>query len=394
MGALMAENLQGQGEKIYRALRRLVRDLLARRPGGHLVEPDLDELELGLSLPLKGIHAEPDAFAARLTAALEEQIDEVIRRAAAFRPGHAFCHRCEGSICEHSLPPSPAHVFVDYAPTGTPTWMPLAQYLLEIRHPQVDRIYDDPPAFVTLTQDAETLRGALLDAWQNPTYELLGQLIAGYYRLPSVEREMLALTLQVTASRPTRGARRLGLNILGRTPGGEPLGMRWERQGEPPWRRAVQWAQEALNTVSARSAGGGKKRGAMRQSEVEERVSGILNGLARRLERDRRGRARRTAHAERRHRSGERPTRKALDDVRLARPGSILVDERAGTLVILGERGRTHFFTPEGRLVSSVRYSRDAVEKKRKLDFWREATGEEARALQEAVLRSEEADEI
>jgi hypothetical protein len=155
----------------------------------------------------------------------------------------------------------------------------------------------------------------------------------------------------------------------------------------------VQWAQEALNTVSARSAGGGKKRGAMRQSEVEERVSGILNGLARRLERDRRGRARRTVHAERRHRSGERPTRKALDDVRLARPGSILVDERAGTLVILGERGRTHFFTPGGRLVSSVRYSRDAVEKKRKLYFWREATVEESRALQEAVLRSEEADE-
>ncbi len=356
----------------------MVRDLLARKAGGHLVEPALAELDLSVPLHLKGLHAEPSAFAAHLQAVLEEQIDEAIRHAAAFRPGHAFCHRCATADCEHSLPPAPDQVFVDYGPTGTPTWMSLAQYCLEVRHPEVDRLYADPPAFVTLVHDADALRGRLLDAWQNPVYELLGQLTAGYFRVPgpSAQREVLALTLQVTAATAGRkGSWRLGLNILGRSPDGEPLGLRWERQQEPPWRRAVLWAQAALASVGGR----GRRRPGRR--EVEQRVAGILNGLARRLERDQRGRSRRTGHAERRHRSGERPTRKALDDIRLAGRDAVLVDERSGALVVLGDRGRTHFFTPEGRLVSSVRYSRDAIERKRKKGLWRPAPHEEADAL-------------
>jgi hypothetical protein len=382
----MAESSQSQGEKVYRALRRLVRELLARKPGGHLVEPVLEALDLQLPLPLRGTQAEPDVFAARLIAVLDEQLDEAIRQAAAFRPGHAFCHRCESSSCEHSSPPSPVHVFADYGPTGTPTWMPFAQYCLAIRHPQVDRLYGDSPAFVTLIQDAETLRGPLLKAWQHRSSELVGQLIAGYYRLPGGEREVLALTFQVRASRPNgaRGPRRLGLNILGRSPAGEPLGMQWDRAGEPPWRKAVQWAQAALHTVSE-TGGGRKGHRSAHRADLDERVAGILAGLARRLERDQRGRARRTSHAERRHQSGQRPTRKALDDVRLARPEAFLVDERSETLVILGDRGRTHFFTPAGRLVSSVRYSREAIEKKRKLGLWRAASSEETRGLLEAV---------
>jgi hypothetical protein len=108
--------------------------------------------------------------------------------------------------------------------------------------------------------------------------------------------------------------------------------------------------------------------------------------MARRLERDQRARSRRTNHAERRHESGERPTRNALDDVRDAGPGEILLDERSGTVVVLGERGRTHFFGIEGRLVSSVRYSPDAVARKRKLGLWRDAGAEEAGELRERIL--------
>jgi hypothetical protein len=308
---------------------------------------------------------------------LEEQIDAAIRHAAAFRPGHAFCHRCAAADCEHSVPPAPDQVFVAYGPTGTPTWMPLAGYCLEVRHPEVDRLYANPPAFVALVHDADALRGRLLDAWQNPVYELLGQLTAGYFRVPGPgpERQVLALTLQVTAASGRRGQWQLGLNVLGRSPDGEPLGLRWERQQEPPWRRAVLWAQAALTSVGAH----GRRRAG--RKEVEARVAGILNGLARRLERDQRGRSRRTGHAEQRHRSGDRPTRKALDAIRLADRSTVLVDERTGALVVLGERGRTHFFTPEGRLVSSVRYSRDAIERKRRQGLWRPAPHEEADAL-------------
>jgi hypothetical protein len=122
-----------------------------------------------------------------------------------------------------------------------------------------------------------------------------------------------------------------------------------------------------------------------REEQLERRLAGIMRGLARRLERDQRSRSRRTRHAEERHSSGERPTRKAIDDAREAKNESFMVDERSGAIVVLGERGRTHFFTDAGRLVSSVRYSRDAIARKVKLEKWREARREERERLLELL---------
>jgi hypothetical protein len=108
--------------------------------------------------------------------------------------------------------------------------------------------------------------------------------------------------------------------------------------------------------------------------------------MARRLEREHRARSRRTRHAEQRHESGRRPTRNAIDDIRAAGTEGILLDERTGTVVVLGDRGRTHFFTAEGRLVSSVRYSADAIERKRKLGLWRQTSTDQAGAIRERLL--------
>jgi hypothetical protein len=106
-----------------------------------------------------------------------------------------------------------------------------------------------------------------------------------------------------------------------------------------------------------------------------------MHGLARRLAREHRSRGRRTRHAEFRHLSGKRPTRKALDDIRNAGEESFMVDERSGAVVVLGGRGRTHFFTAEGRLVSSVRYSREEIGRKIKLGKWRVAAPVEREGL-------------
>ena len=99
-----------------------------------------------------------------------------------------------------------------------------------------------------------------------------------------------------------------------------------------------------------------------------------------------RARARRTRHAEVRHASGERPTRKAVDDARVARGEQCYVDERSGTLVVLGDRGRTHFFTADGQHVSSVRYSKDAIARKLKLEVWRKASADERSVLLEKLV--------
>jgi hypothetical protein len=263
-------------------------------------------------------------------------------------------------------------VFVGYGPTGLPRFEDFAQRCLDLHHPDVDRLYADPPAFLAWVESGRALNRDLVPAFAAPRCALLGQVVAGFYPVRVHDREgrgVLALTFQAMATRRRDGTRRLGLNVLGRTPGGEDLSLLFERQPDLPWRAGVRWAQAALGGIDENSA-------------LEHRVRIILEGLARRLARDRRARERRTAHAEVRHAAGDRPTRQAVIDVRASRRDTVLVDERSGALVVLGARGRTHFFSPEGRLVSSVRYSREAIERKRRLGLWREARAGEAAALE------------
>lgn len=381
----MEDRARFLGEIAWDVLSRIVREVLDRKAGGYLVEGSLRDIEIRVPLALSGPSAGPSVFSEKLRAAVEEVVDDAIQQAVSFRPGHAFCHRCRGAVCEHSEPPSGRHVFLGYGPTGAPKWVEFAQLCLDVRHPHVDQLYGDPPAFVTLVHGAEPLNIRLVGALHAPGYELLGQVVAGFFAVPPLEGEgrgVLALTMQAAAARSRAGRLRLGMNLLGRAPSGGPLELVWDRSEDVPWRQSVRWAQAALESV-ARSSNARRVRdsdGGV-PSGVRRRVEGILQGLARRLEREHRSRIRRTQHAETRHRSGERPTRKAQDDLRLARPETILVDEKNGTLVVAGERGRTHFFTADGRLVSSVRYSRDAVERKLKLGLWRAATPPEAEVL-------------
>jgi hypothetical protein len=384
----MPDGVRALGEVAGDVLHRLVRELLSRKTGGHLVESRVDRLELRLPLVLRGPEADPAAFADEVVVALDRLLDDAIQQAAAFRPGHAFCHRCGQVPCEHSSPPSPRHVFVGYGPTGTPQWTDFAQFCLDQRHPEVDRLYDDRPALLTWVQTGAEVRERLLDVYRSPGYDVKGQLMAGFLSLTTAESEgrgVLALTFQVAASTTRGGRRRLGLNILGAGPGGEDLGTLAERFRQVPWQRPVRWGQSALSTLGARSANHRRGR-TLPEDEIDRRVEGILRGIARRLERDLRGRTRRTRHAERRHESGERPTRKAVEDIREARPGAFLVDEKTGAVVVLGDRGRTHFFSVDGRLVSSVRYSRDAIVRKRKSGLWRKASSDEIDDLRGKLL--------
>jgi len=362
-------------------LQRLVRELLARKPGGHLVATTLQTIDLRFPLTLAGEDGDPELQGRDLTRMLNALLDDEIQRVSAFRPGHSWCHRCEAVVCEHSQPPSCRHVFVDYAQTGTPRWVELGQHCLDLKLSEVDRLYDDPPAFVTLVRSERDLHGGLLNAFRQDSYRLLGQVIAGFYSVRSRAEEgrgVLALTIQVAAFRSRLGAVRLGLNVLGLAPSGDDLGSLWDRQNDLPWHRAVLWAQSALETLGSRVTGNAAPgSGSSLTPAVERRVEGILNGLARRLERDRRARARRTPHAEQRHSSGQRPTRKAIDDARDADLETTMIDERSGTVVVLGERGRTHFFTLDGQHVSSVRYSKEAITRKVRIDRWRPIQSDE-----------------
>ena len=371
----MRDSVEALGEVVGEVLERIVRERLARRPGGHLVEAEVRKAELSLRLSLTNGNRE--AFTRRLIGEIDQLIDDALQGLALFRPGHAFCHRCDGAVCVHSSPSSPRHVSTGYAPAGTPRWSDFAQFCLELQHPDVDRLYADPPAFLTVVQHRGELYRGLPQVFDRSPYRLMGQVVAGFFPIRARAEEgrgVLALTVQAAAFRTRRGGSRLGLNLLGVAPGGRGLDSLWEREEDLPWRASVRWAQNALATLP------GARRGQPLES-LEPRVAGILAGLARRLVRDQRSRTRRTRHAQNRHASGKRPTRMALEDARRARQDTTFVDEQRGTLVVLGDRGRTHFFTPGGKLVSSVRYSREAIARKIKIERWRPAASADLQGL-------------
>lgn len=375
------------GEVAREVLEKLVRERLSRKPGAHLVEGALDRIPLAMTIDPRGGATATEAFSKHLVEEIDRILDEAIQHAARFRPGHAFCHRCGVTPCEHSQAPSHRHVFAGYTPNGVPRWEEFGQLCLDRRHPDVDRLYAETPAFVTIVQTGRELNAVLVPAFQQPAgYELRGQVAAGLIPVRARDGEgrgVLAVTFQVGMSRGAGGHARWGLNVLGRTPQGEPLENLWERQDVIPWQGAVRWAQAALSTLERRRKG--------KAADDEPRLEGILAGLARRLAHERRAAGRKTRHGQVRHTGGERPTRKALDDARVAGRGDILFDERHGTLVVAGERGRMHFYATDGRLVSSVHYSRDAIERKRKLGIWREATAAEAASLIARLTPSGEA---
>ena len=116
----MGRGSQQIGAAIHDLLRRLVRERLGRKQGGHLVESRLDAIGLRLEVALRGAESASDRFAARVVEQIDRVLDDAVARAAAFRPGFAYCHRCDSVECEHAAPPSCRHVFVGLAATGTP----------------------------------------------------------------------------------------------------------------------------------------------------------------------------------------------------------------------------------------------------------------------------------
>lgn len=345
------------------------------------------ELELTLRIPLgdapEWLHDESQKAAA----AIEQGVRDLLADASAFDPGRVLCLRCRSTECDDARPPAPRDVFAGYGPTGVPRYQDFAQLLLNCQDPRVEMLYDEgSDALVALIQKEADLTADLLDAFRDRErgYRIHGQICAGWYRIRNGREHSgpFALTFQVVSSRPGTRGRRYGVNVLGEGPGGESLEHLHDRITALPWTGALRWAQAVLDKIErddhARAA----------PATIARRIDGLLTGFARRLERGERARGRRTAHAEDRHREGTRPTRMAVLDLERASPDELLIDVRAGTFVVLGERGRAHVFNESGKLVTSVRYPPQTIERRRRSGLWRVASPEEAARLRSADSRN------
>ncbi len=390
-------------EQALDALSQAARERLARHPLGHLANGRGGKLELTLQVPVGA--AVVSAEAVELASGnLEREVESLLAHRAAFKPGRILCARCASAECEHSVPESSRQVFAGYGHTGIPQYQDFGQWLLDRQHPGIDRLYQRPSKLVTEVVSGTELSGQMLPEFREERldYRIHGQVAAGWFRVPASNGalEGVALCFQVLSTarkgpkrrkgrKRHRGRRRLGFNILGIGPAGEPLAELYDRltptKGKKagysiPWAEAVSWSQQALDSIE-RSQG---KKSATPE-HLSGRIEGVLNGIARRLEHHRRSRDRRTSHGQKRHKEGNRPTQMALHDLARAADSSVLFDLRRETMIVLGDKGRAHVWSTQGKLVTSIRYSPDSIEKKKRLEIWRQATAREIAALRKTI---------
>lgn len=364
---------------ILETLAQVIEDRLARDPSSYSLRHRRPTLDLRFSIPLTPSAIDEDGIES-LDQLLEDEIAAHLAHRAILKPGHVYCLRCNTAECEHSSNRDERQVFAGYGPSGMPRFLDFGQWILERQNPQLDNLYQKPPRLVTDVASGQDLQAQLLPAFRDRKthFRVHGQVTAGWFRLPRADRTLssLAMTFQIISSaRKTgrqRGQRRLGLNLLINGFDGEPLVALYDRMEELPWAAAVQWCHEALDSIERSQ---GKKK--TTAQHLERRLEGVLQGIARRLQHDRRAREKRTDHAQKRHREGDRPTRLAQQDLAQARNERILFDSRRQTLVVLGPRGRAHVWSPAGKLVTSMRASPDSIQRKKKLKVWRTATHEE-----------------
>lgn len=396
---------------VLAGLARLVQGEVARHPQGHLLSGSGSEMELSMRLPLSAVDGNLGERGDELQRQIREEIEALLLERTEFQPGHVADLRVDakspgrGSGGRNTSPPDARFVFSGWSPSGAPRFLDFAQLLLERQHEEQHRLYRKPPALLTLFQDRDDLRRELLPHYREPgsgppdpeasdgVVRVHGQIAAGWFRVPGADgtESVQALTLQaVSVAAPGRRRRRHALNVLGAGADGEPLSEVVARfEGVPPWKSAVDWAQKALGTLNLDTLNQGpkkgKKRGQAPGESNEKRIRGILRGLARRLEQRHRSRRRRTGHAQERHEDGDRPTRMAMQDLARARADEVLVDQRRDTLVVLGDRGRAHVFNDVGKLVTSIRYTPESIDRKRRQDIWRPASRDEIQHLRKAV---------
>lgn len=368
---------------ILEELAQVIEDRLAHHPSNHLTRHRRPTLDLRLSVPIQR-QAVDDEQAESLARYLDDEIAAHLAHDAILKPGHVYCLRCNDAGCEHSTIENERQVFAGYGPSGMPRFLDFGQWVLERQSPHLDRLYQKPPRLVTDVISGRDLDAQLLPAFRDRKthFRLHGQVTAGWFRLPRRDRTLgsLAVTFQILSSAKKSGKktrfRRLGLNLLVRGFDDEPLEALYDRVDEVPWSAAVTWGQEALDSIER-----SQYKKSTSGNNLERRIDGVLQGIGRRLQHDRRAREKRTDHAQQRHDEGDRPTRLAQRDLAQAKDERILFDTRRKTLVVLGPRGRAHVWSPAGKLVTSLRASPDSIQRKRKLKIWRPATQDEINTL-------------
>jgi hypothetical protein len=395
-------------------LEKVARELLESQQ--HVApEAKVEAVELPVVL---GFHGAATRVAGEFRLAEAEKIVELLRgrvrdallNAVAFERGHVYCLRCESSRCNHSSPPGPRSIFSGYEETGRPDWVELDKLLHRRADPRLERLYgrdgapmrgrrDAPLVAVALHRDE--IYGRLLPGFDEARWRcfVLGQLCVGWFVPAGVEgarddggprepREVMALTVQIVRSEKAPDGALVGINVVGRLPagvapaaahGGAPLDES-VLDGLP---RALRRLRSEIGVFSGR--GGTRAPGiGIALDRLANRCHQLLREASRELEHRRRTDERRTGHARERARQGDRPTHKAFEDARAAADDHFFFDVQEKTVCVVGPSNRVHFFTPEGKQVTSVVFPGHVVQQRVGSKRWAPLEPEKRAALRRA----------
>ena len=322
-------------------------------------------LDLNLRVPLDG-GGDLQKAAGTAVEQILQRVREVREHERALRPGAVYSYFAGSSHAEGCRPTEPRQVFDGYSSTGKPVFSDFVTMSIERKDPNIDRLLAGEELVLTRVTMGRVLRTQQLAEFggNSPVFKILGQVDAGLFRVLGAAGKC-AFSFQLLRGATLEGRVRLRLHPVGAV---DPMDL-----ADPALMQILSRFQRQLDAEALRL------QGQSQQGEVDEEafVLPLLNDLARQLQNRTRNAGRRTQHGLERSEAGQRPTSRAYPDAGEASDDAILWDLDQNTIVVLGEKGRVHVFTPHGKHITSVTMQGSAIERRRHMGRWRLAEPEE-----------------
>jgi hypothetical protein len=363
-----------------RALSALARGLLEVEGVDFLSQPRFMEIRVKVPLDLD---RDAKGSAAGAVEQILTRVQEVREHDRALVPGAVYCYFSESAQAETSRPVEIRHVFDGYSSTGRPSFTDFVTMAIERKDPDIDALLAGDDVVLTHVTMGRVLRTAQLAEFgkSSPVYNILGQVDAGLFPLMGSNKKA-AFSFQLLRGTTLEGKPRLRVHPVGAA---DVLDL-----ADPQVATILGRFQRRLDEESLRLAG---KQAGGEAVDEEEFVVPMLQELARQIRGRARRLGRRTRHADDRSAEGQRPTAKAWEDAEQADDEHIVMDDREGTVVVLGPKGRVHVFTPDARHVTSLVMQGAAIGKRRQAHRWRAAEPSERGEFRIQLRQRRPADE-
>ncbi len=342
------------------------------------------ELFLTLNIALSGSREHLHNEAINLTKIIDAEINDLIAHMEMLPVGRIHCLKCNTATCEHSAPTKRREVFVGYKPNGTPEFRDLTQALLDKGHPQTHRLFEKKPPILALAIKPQNLFSNLLPGFKPwESMRIHGAVICGWFI--DKEGEKNGITFLLVSSGTKRSRRKFYLHTINLLAAKAELDKLLLTNGTFRWDQPLQWSKKMLKIIEADLRSNTLTKAFIKK--IEARLNGVLDNLALRLEKITEKETHYTKHAVER-KSANRPVSQAFLDLKSATVDWSFYDDTEKSIVIVGPKSRVHIFSPNGKLITSIRYSSEAIQRKIRSGKWQRISLQQLNELKKNAIRN------